>query len=76
MVEVLFVVISGLVLWWFIVTPVHRLCTPHGLPDPIAFGALTVGLALNLYAVATLDGPFSSYPYCHSWRRWLSVWCG
>ena len=54
-VEVLFVVISCLVLWWFIVTPIHRLCTPRGLPDPIAFGALTVGLALNLYAVATLS---------------------
>jgi hypothetical protein len=53
-VEVLFVVISSLVLWWFIVTPVHRLRTSRGYADPIAFGALTMGLALNLYSVATL----------------------
>ena len=53
-VEVLFVVIGSLVLWWFAVTPLERLRTAAGRPDPIVFGALTVGLALNLYAVATL----------------------
>ncbi len=54
-VEVLFVVISCLVLWWFVVCPVERLRTAAGRPDLIVFGALTIGLALNLYAVATVE---------------------